>query len=373
MELTLAREDLLKPLQLVAGVVEKRQTLPILSNVLLRVTDKNILQITGTDLEVELESHIPLTEPAKSIGDITVPGRKLMDICKTLPEEAEVKLSLDNEKVLVRSGRSRFTLSTLPAKDFPATEKGNSNVQFNISQRNLKFLLQRTYFAMAQQDVRYYLNGMLLEVVDNIIRTVATDGHRLALNALTSPLVHTQVSQIIIPYKGIIELMRLLEDNEGEVNVIIATNNVQVTGSHFCFTSKLMDGSYPDYNRVLPKGGDKTVLVDRDIFKQALTRAAILSNEKFRGISLQIAANSMKIHANNPEQEEAEDEITIDYSSTPLNIGFNVVYLLDVLNTVKAGIIKITMTDPNSSIILEEAEKTHDYSTSFFVIMPMRL
>lgn len=374
MELQLTREDLLKPLQLVAGVVEKRQTLPILSNVLLQITDENTLKVMGTDLEVELESYVPLSSPAKAIGDITVPGRKLMDICKTLPEAANVMLSVEKEKVLIKSGRSRFSLSTLPAKDFPSAEKSTNAIQFTISQQLLKFLLQRTYFAMAQQDVRYYLNGMLIELGEGMLRTVATDGHRLAMNEVASPTISTETKQVIVPYKGILELIRLLQDNDQPVTVSLGSHLIQVSGPHFGFTSKLMDGSYPDYKRVLPKGGDKTVLADRDALKQALTRAAILSNEKFRGISLQLAANSAKIYANNPEQEEAEDEISLHYTGPALNISFNVAYLLDVLNIARSGQIKITLTDANSSILLEEdgEAQPHDCN-SLFVVMPMRI
>lgn len=371
--LTIQREELLKPLQLIIGVVEKRQTLPILANVLLTANQQQLAMV-ATDLEVELVGKIdlPPSMKASSINSVTLPGRKLLDICRALPEEAQIELLHDDAKnqVTVRSGRSRFALSTLPAHDFPSLDENESILEFQLPQKDLLFLIQRTAFAIAQQDVRYYLNGLWLEVNEGVVRAVATDGHRLALNTIPMPVIDNSFVQIIIPRKGIVELMRLLEDVDAEVTVKVSKNHIQIKGSHFVFTSKLVDGRFPDYKTILPKVGDQHILLDRDIFKQALHRVSILSNEKFRGVRLNIRPGQMMIQANNPEQEEAEEIISIDYQGKNLEIGFNVSYLLDVLNTVDAGMVKLSFSNPDVGILMEEAEGD---GSSLFVIMPMRL
>lgn len=368
MNMRIRRETLLKPLSAVIGVVERRQTLPILSNVYLSIADKK-LSVIGTDLEVELQAKVDLEHPGESI-EMTVPGRKLMDICRSLPEDSELELIQEKEKVIVRSGRSRFSLSTLPASDFPLVREADGTVEFTIGQKDLRYLTQRTYFAMAQQDVRYYLNGMLLELADGIVRTVATDGHRLSLNTVAAPVVNNSFIQVILPRKGVTELMRLLEDADSEVSVQVGSNHVRIAGSNFTFISKLIDGRFPEYEKVLPKGGDKSIAVDRELLKQALTRASILSNEKFRGIRLQLRSGLLRVFANNPEHEEAEEEISIDYGHEDLEIGFNVTYLLDILNTIQSPKVKMTFSDAKSSILIEEHEGDSD---SLFVVMPMML
>ncbi len=369
MEIKLQRETLLRPLQQVIGVVERHQTLPILSNVLVSAK-KNTLSITGTDLEVELIGKSPLEASAKTLSHLTLPGRKLMDICKALPEGAPIELYTEKQQVILRSGRSRFTLSTLPAADFPNVETQDAQLSFSISQNKLLKLLQRTHFSMAHQDVRYYLNGMLLEVHANTLRTIATDGHRLAVNAFQSEIKCDHRLQIIVPRKGVNELMRLLDNKDDAVNIEVGTNHIQVISDSYRFTSKLLEGRFPDYKRVIPKSGDKEIIIDRDILKQALQRASILSNEKFRGIRLQLSENTLKLSANNPEQEFAEEELSIDYNKEELDIGFNVNYFLEILNTLKPGNVMLTFTDSNSSILIEEEKAT---SESFFVVMPMRL
>ena len=372
MKLSIERETLLKPLQLVIGVVERKQTLPILSNVLLS-TQKNQLSITGTDLEVELIGQTSLLQDDVEASQITVPGRKLMDICRALPEHAPVELSHDKEKIVLRSGRSRFTLSTLPAKDFPSVEPQESQLEFMLPQRELRYLLQRTYFAMAQQDVRYYLNGLLLETHPGILRAVATDGHRLASNSIRSTINTDHRLQIIVPRKGIVELLRLLEDSDTPVTLIIGNNHIRVTSEDFSFTSKLVEGRFPDYERVIPKGGNKSIILERDELKAALSRTAILCNEKFKGVRFELRNNLLRIHANNPEQEAAEEEITIDYTQEDLEIGFNVGYLLDILNTVNPGPVKLTFADANSSVLVEEAGAGGSAGNGIYVVMPMRL
>lgn len=369
MKLSLQRETLLKPLQMVIGVVERKQTLPILSNVLLNVKD-NKLSITGTDLEIELIGESILDSKIPEPNRLTLPGRKLYDICKALPDNAPIELYQEKERIKLQSGRSRFTLSTLPASDFPNVEEQESHLSFDIPQHELLYLLQRTYFSMAHQDVRYYLNGMLFEFSAGTLRTVATDGHRLALNTIDAPIKQSHRLQILVPRKGVLELMRLLTDSNENVRITIGNNHIRVAHNAFTFTSKLIEGRFPDYNRVIPNNGDKEILIDRDLLQQALGRAAILCNEKFHGIRLEFRKNLLRILANNPEQEVAEDELSIQYSSNELDIGFNVNYLLDILNCLKPGNIKLTFTDSNNSTLIEESEKQRE---SLFVIMPMRL
>jgi DNA polymerase-3 subunit beta len=367
MHFTIQREALLKPLQLVAGVVERRQTLPVLSNVLL-VVEGQQLSLTGTDLEVELVGRVALEEPAEP-GEITVPARKLMDICKSLPGDALIDIRVDEQKLLIKAGRSRFTLSTLPANDFPTVEEGPGSLNFSLVQSKLRRLIERTSFAMAQQDVRYYLNGMLLEVNAGILRAVATDGHRLAMCAMQAGLEGVDRHQVIVPRKGILELARLLTEQDGEVRIVLGQHHIRATTGEFTFTSKLVDGKFPDYERVLPRGGDKLVVGDRQALREAFSRTAILSNEKYRGIRLTLASGLLKIQANNPEQEEAEEEVAVEYGGSNLEIGFNVSYLLDVLGVMSTEQVRLILSDANSSALLQEA----DNDDSSYVVMPMRL
>ena len=367
MHFTIQREALLKPLQLVAGVVERRQTLPVLSNVLLVVEGQH-LSLTGTDLEVELIGRVALEEKAEP-GEITVPARKLMDICKSLPADALIDIRLEEQKVLIKAGRSRFTLSTLPANDFPTSEEGQASLVINLPQTKVRRLIERTSFAMAQQDVRYYLNGMLLEVGANVLRAVATDGHRLAMCSLSAPIEQQEKHQIIVPRKGILELARLLTDQDAEVAIVLGQHHIRATTSELTFTSKLVDGKFPDYERVLPKGGDKLVVADRQTLREAFTRTAILSNEKYRGIRLQLESGLLKIQANNPEQEEAEEEVAVDYAGGNLEIGFNVSYLLDVMSVMVTDKVRLILSDSNSSALVQE----FDNDESAYVVMPMRL
>lgn len=369
MHFSIQREALLKPLQLVAGVVERRQTLPVLSNVLL-VAKENQLSLTGTDLEVELVGRVTLVNGCTP-GEITVPARKLMDICKSLPAEALIDIRLDEQRVILKSGRSRFTLSTLPASDFPSVEESKGSLNFILVQSVLRRLIEHTSFAMAQQDVRYYLNGMLLEVQPKKLKAVTTDGHRLALCSLETEALSasTEFHQVIVPRKGILELGRLLNDPSSEASIILGQQHIRATVGDFTFTSKLVDGKFPDYERVLPRGGDKLVIADRLVLREALSRAAILSNEKYRGVRLILQEGLLRIQANNPDQEEAEEEVPVDYQGGALEIGFNVSYILDVLNVMGSEKIRLVLSDPNSSALLQELG-TDDSS---YVIMPMRL
>jgi DNA polymerase-3 subunit beta len=366
MQFEITREALIKPLQVVTGVVERRLTLPVLSNVML-VLEKNMLSMTGTDLEVELVGRVEVV--GGKPGEITVPARKLMDICKALPDDATIKFELDDNKALLRQGRSRFSLSTLPAGDFPVVEESPSDLNFSMSQKVLKQMLDSTSFAMAQQDVRYYLNGLLLELAADYVRVVATDGHRLAMNTHKMATGAKGKTQVIIPRKGILELGRLLDDGDAEVSITLGPNNVRASTEQFTFTSKLVDGKFPDYDRVLPKGGDKELKADRQMLRQAFGRAAILSNEKFRGIRMSMGNNELKVQANNPEQEEAEEIVNVDYAAEAMEIGFNVSYLMDVLSVLPSEKVLFTLSDSNSSALIQADEN----SSALYVVMPMRL
>ena len=367
MKFAVSREALLKPLQLVAGVVERRQTLPVLSNILL-VVEGNQLSLTGTDLEVEMVGRIELEQAAEP-GSITVPAKKLMDICKSLPDHVEVELTLTGQKVTIKGGRSRFTLSTLPASEFPNIEDGPRTLEIPIPQGKLRRLIERTGFAMAQQDVRYYLNGMLLELDGNQLRTVATDGHRLATSICSVEQELSVKQQVIVPRKGILELARLLQDSDNTAQLVIGTNHIRVNTGDYIFTSKLVDGKFPDYERVIPRGGDKQIIADRQELRQVLSRISILSNEKYRGVRLALTDGYLQVTANNPEQEEAEETLAVDYQGPSLEIGFNVNYMLDVLSILSVDMVRISLSDPNSSSLVEAV----DSSDSLYVIMPMRM
>ncbi|SMF14457.1 DNA polymerase III, beta subunit [Alteromonadaceae bacterium Bs31] len=367
MKFAVSREALIKPLQLVAGVVERRQTLPVLANVLL-VIEGSQLSITGTDLEVEIVGRLQL-ENAPGDGEITVPAKKFLDICRALPDDSNIEFSLKDQKVTVKSGRTRFTLSTLPGNEFPAVEQGSNDLSFSSEQKEVKRLIDRTSFAMAQQDVRYYLNGMLWEVRSQELRVVATDGHRLAMCTRPVNVEIADLRQAILPRKGVIELSRLLNDSDENVEVSLGSSHIRATTSEYTFTSKLVDGKFPDYERVLPKGGDKFVIGDRAELKQAFARTSILSNEKYRGVRLELEEGMLTIIANNPEQEEAQDQVAVNYAGDSLEVGFNVSYLQDVTNVLDSENIKITLSDSNSSALLEEPEN----SDSAYVVMPMRL
>lgn len=370
MKLNVARDSLLKSLNLVAGVVERRQTLPILANVLL-VLEGDRLSLTGTDLEVELVGRVRVSGSGNEDGEVTLPARKLVDICKSLPEGSEISLSVKDGRASVKSGRSRFTLATLPAREFPNIEDSMGTHQLALKQGQLKRLIDRTGFAMAQQDVRYYLNGMLFELDGRQLRVVATDGHRLAMCTLSDQVgVKGEGNmQVILPRKGVQELARLLLDDEAGITVIVGTNHMRALTEDFTFTSKLVDGKFPDYRRVLPRPTDNVLWGSRLELRQAFARTAILSNEKYRGIRLKLTENTLDIVATNPEQEEAEETVPVEYRGGPIEIGFNVSYLLDVLGVLSGDQVKLSLADPNSSALLEESEE----GDSLYVVMPMRL
>lgn len=370
MKLTLSRETLLKPLQMIMGVVDRKQTLPILSNVLLNIHQQR-LSVVGTDLEIELTGHSAVAESLPAGMQLTLPGRKLLDICRALPENATIELYQDKQQVVLRSQRSRFTLSTLPAADYPNTEQQTVHLEIKINQADLLQVLQRTHFAMAQQDVRYYLNGMLFEFLPGMLRTVATDGHRLATDAIPATIQEEHRLQVIVPRKGVLELMRLLSNTDQIVNLSVGNSYIQVIADNYTFVSKLIEGRFPDYQRVIPKNGDKKILVNREEFKQALIRTAILCNDKVRGIFLEIKPGLLRLLANNPEQELAEEELNVNYSGPEFGLAFNVNYLLDVLNTISAESVELLFSSSNNnSLLIVEPNGPKDQA---FVIMPMRM
>lgn len=372
MKFSVQREALLRPLTIVAGAVERRQTMPILSNMLFKLEGQKLL-ITGTDLEVELTAQLAVENDTQTKGAVTIPARKIVDICKSLPDDSEIKVTADDNKVIVQSGRSRFSLASLPAADFPSVQRDKSSFSVTVPQKEFGELIHKTAFSMAQQDVRYYLNGMLWELTEQNLRAVATDGHRLAIADvhLTKPSSQAQ-QQIIVPRKGVLELARLLtdDDDSATIDLEFSANHIRAAAGDLVFVSKLVDGKFPDYKRVLPKGGDKKVLADRQELKAALSRTAILSNEKFRGVRFMLESGTVGVQANNPEQEEASEEISVDYQGDSLEMGFNVSYLIDVLGVLSADSISITLSDSNSSALVQDGDPSNN---AMYVVMPMRL
>jgi DNA polymerase III subunit beta len=366
MKFIISREQLIRPLQMVNGIVERRQTLPILSNLLVRVTDQG-LSLTSTDLEIEMQTRASVGKSQS--GETTLPARKFLDICRSLSDDAMIEVAISAERATIRSGKSRFVLSTLPATDFPAIEVDREVSQFRLPQHGLRDAIGRTHFAMAQQDVRYYLNGMLVEVERQGVRLVATDGHRLALCELESTKKIDQKQSVIVPRKAIQELLRLLADDDEEAEIRIGSNFIQVNTPEMHFTSKLIDGRFPDYQNVIPSGGNKIAQCDRDALSQALNRVSILSNEKYRGVRLHFSDNVLRITAHNPEQEEAEEELEVRYTGESLEIGFNVNYLLDALSAGQGAEVTLTMLDANSSCLIQGMGET----ASKHIVMPIRL
>jgi len=366
MRFSVQREALLRPLQQVVGVVERRQTLPVLANVLIRV-DGEAASFTTTDLEVELSARMAVD--AAEAGELTVPARKLFDIVRALPDGSKIDLKQEGERVRLSSGRSRYTLATLSAREFPATEAGDVQERIELDQGSFKKLLERSAFAMAVQDVRYYLNGLLVEVRSNGLRAVATDGHRLAL-AETADAGDGEIRrQVIVPRKGVLELQRLLEGGDAPLELAFSKNHVRARLSDSVVVSKLIDGRFPDYEAVIPIGADKIVKVDRESVRQALSRAAILSNEKYRGVKIEVQPGVLRVIAHNPEQEEAMEEVEAETSVNQLNVGFNVNYLLDALAAVEGSEVLIRLRDGASSALVESPV---DAGTRH-VVMPLRL
>ncbi len=367
MRFTVQREVLLKPLSQVAGVVERKQPMPVLGNLLV-VVDGEGVSFTGTDLEVEMVAR--MEADGLEAGEVTIPARKLFDICRALPDGSRIDCKRGTgDKVTMSAGRSRYTLATLPAGDFPQIENFELIERVSVPEATLKELIDRTSFAMANQDVRYYLNGTLLELRERLLRCVATDGHRLAICETETSSGITEPRQVIIPRKGVLELQRLLDLGEGEVDIEFGRAHLRVRRGDFVFTTKLIDGKFPDYEAVVPIAADKEIELHREDFRTALQRASILSNEKYRGVKLEISPGRMQIVAHNPEQEEASEELEATTRVDDLAVGFNVNYLLDALGALRAERVVLSVRDGNSSCLLRDAGEER----SRHVIMPLRL
>ncbi len=365
MKFSIPRETLLAPISQVVNVVERRQTLPVLANFLIEAVDDG-LRITGTDMEVEVVARAAAEVGQE--GSITVPARKLVDICRALPEGVQINVQLNDDKLAVHAGRSRFTLSTLPASEFPSSDQAETLHSYEVNQGRLRWLLEKTAFAMAQQDVRHYLNGLLLEFRDGQVRAVATDGHRLAL-AETPAEISGDPRSVIVPRKGVMELMRVLEDLDETLKVTLGQGFLRVDRERVVMTTKLIDGRFPDYEAVIPLTSEKPLLANRGELTHALQRAAILSNEKYRGVRLEMLPDTMRIVAHNPQQEEATEEIEVEHDFDKLKVGFNVNYLMDALNAMEGEKIAISLKDANSSCLVTDT----DTEAVRQVVMPLKL
>lgn len=386
MRLKISKDLLLNVLSHVVGAVERRHTLSILSNIKLQVTEQQ-LTVTGSDLEVELVASTQLASGAcLQAGETTVPARKLVDICKSLPNAALIDLQVtDDQRCILKSGNSRFVLGTLPAEDYPLLANNGvvAGESVQVAQSELKKLLDKTAFAMAVQDVRFYLTGTLIEVAEGQLRAVTTDGHRLALSETSAVFEGQQTLQAIVPRKAVGELQRLLTVDDQPLTLIIGRElmNVSITLAAkekdsntsndivVRFSTKLIDGKFPDYRRVLPRHGNKIVLINHDQFRQSLQRVAILSNEKLRGVFLVFKNNELQLRANNPEQDEAVEDMAISYEGDSLEMSFNAQYLLDVIGVLSSDQVQLTLSEANASALVQDPST----SSSLYVVMPMRV
>jgi DNA polymerase III subunit beta len=366
MQIKVNREVLLKPLINVTGIVERRHTLPILSNLLLEAKNNNI-KLTATDLEMQISLNI--ASELKDDLSTTISAKKFLDICRSLPESIDIDMISKDSRMTVKAGKSRFNLQTLPAADYPImTKVSGETVKIQISQIEFKRLLKQVEFAMAQQDIRYYLNGLLLEVNENKLNLVGTDGHRLSFTSATLNQSYEK-SEVILPRKTVIELIKLLDDSDEEITIEIAAGQVNFSFGEISLISKVIDGKFPDYHRVIPTAHGNTFTANRVEILTAMQRASILSNEKYRGIRMVLNENNLKLISTNTEQEEAEEELEISYNQENLDIGFNVTYLIDVLNNTQQENINFSFADANSSCLITVPEDS-DYK---YVVMPMRI
>lgn len=366
MKFTINREQLLTPLQQIVSVIEKRQTMPILSNVLIVVSDDQLV-LTGTDLEIQIVAKIALTDAEN--GEITVPARKFLDLCRLLPSESAISIETFEDKVKLVSGRSRFSLSTLPADNYPEFAESELDNSFLINAGKLKKALEKTMFCMANQDVRYYLNGLMLNVSNSKLKLVASDGHRLSIYKDEMDTETGYEERIIMPRKGVIELARLLDDADAELNVQFSSNNIRVYIKDLIFSAKLVDAKYPDFSKVFEQAFFSPIIIPKQQFKETLTRVSVLANEKFKGVTFDITENLLKITTHNPEHDEGEEELAIDYQGEPLMIAFNAAYLLDAIANLDGDKASLTIAANVSSCFIEEPGQ----DAYKFIVMPMRL
>ena len=375
MQFTITKEQLLKPLQRVAGAVERKQTQPILANILL-VVRSQLLALTATDLEVEMVARIPLEEGA-SEGAVTIPGKKLIDICRALPEKSVIHFDCQDKRVLVKCGKSRFSLATMPADDFPNIKDSPGNIELSVPQSVLSKLIDTTSFAMATQDVRYYLNGVSMTFFASGVRIVSTDGHRLATLALPGNYRIEEPVSVIVPRKAVLEMQRLFAEGDEEVGLVIGQNYLRAITTNYSFITKLIEGRFPDFKRVLPSKTDGTELcLQRDAFRQALIRVSALFADKNRGVGLHFYPGLMKIVGVNADKDEVEDELEVDYQGPEMEIGINASYLIEYLGVLKEDSITMRMTTPNSSVLLSSMAQNNSDQDDFghmYVVMPMRL
>ena len=361
------RDELLAPLSAVSGIIERRHTLPILSNVLIE-RGAGALSFLATDIEIQITARSAV-EPSGEARAVTVGARKLVDILRALPDGSEVTLQQQDKRLQVKAGKSRFSLQTLAAEDFPRLAKPAGDVaRFSLPQKALRRLIGLVQYAMAQQDIRYYLNGLLMVVDEGQLRLVATDGHRLAFASMELA-VKVPRQEVIVPRKTVLELAKLLGDVEDEIRVELSATQAAFAFGSVELVSKLIDGKFPDYTRVIPSGNKNKLVIERETLRQSLLRAAILSNEKFRGVRWVLTDGMLKIVSSNTEQEEAEETIEVEYKGDALDIGFNVNYLLDVLNNVAGGQVECSFGDSASSALLQFPTEA-DFR---YVVMPMRI
>ncbi|MFT6316718.1 MAG: DNA polymerase-3 subunit beta [Candidatus Pseudothioglobus sp.] len=369
MKFLVDRDALLEPLQFASSVVERRQVLPILSNLLLTLQN-GVLSLTGTDQEVEMTASTSdlILDPNGQAGEVTVPARKLVEICRSLPP-GSIEFSHAGHRLSISSGPFKSHLATLPATEFPRAEMDKPRVELTLNGSELKLLLESTSFAMAQQDVRYFFNGMLMEIDSTGLTFVATNGQRLAIRHLPREFSVSEKVQFVVPRKGVIELGRMLKDSSLALSMQFSDNHLQVKAGNFCLTTKLIDGSYPDYERAIPVGGDKIVLVDRREFKDALTRTSILANEVYRNVRLVLSSGNLTIHANNPLQEEAQERVAVEYQGEEIEIGFNVGYVIDALSVIDSDQVQVALSDSHSAMLLTAPDDLQ----SRYVVSPMML
>lgn len=364
-----SKDTFLSPLTIVSGIVERKHTLPILANVLLQKNNHSI-DITTTDIEIQIKTSINIESSGEN-QQTTVNAKKILDILKALPDDKDVKLDLNEQKLQVSSGKSKFNLQTLPAADFPEIKVTGEFVKsITLTQKTFKELLNKAYYSMAVQDIRYYLNGILIISENNQLSVVATDGHRLAYSSITLEQDLGDKKEIILPRKTVLELQRLLNDSDDSLTIELNNNQVRFTFNNIELTSKLVEGKFPDYNKVIPQNYTKKIEINRLVLQQALQRVAILSNEKFKGVRCLVEQGNMKISSTNTDQENALEELDIVYQDDALDLGFNVSYLLDVLSHNKSENMYLNLGDSaNQSVLITTA----DDASFKYVVMPMRI
>ncbi len=370
MNITVSRDTLLKGLQTIAGVVEKRQTKPILGNVLLQLEGQR-LTLVATDLEIEVRAQVEVETADVPSLTTTLPAVKLLSIVRALSEGVIITLDFEETgRCTLKAGRARFKLSTLPAEEFPLLDLTQADVTLSVPQNQLRMLMQHTQFAMAAQDVRYYLNGMLFDIAEHTLRMVATDGHRLSTCAMRLETDTVAPHRAILPRKGLLELIKLLQPQADAVVLGLASNRMTVEMENVIFTCKLLEGRYPDYARVIPANNEQLLKADRNQLKAILLRATILSNDRFKGVRLTLSQGLLTVHAQNAEQDEAHEELVVEYEGEPMEVAFNVQYLLDVINAVEGDFVTLAFRDATGPVLIEERG---EQASCQHVVMPMRL